>query len=244
MIEKIKVFRDGMRIHVEKSTSHNLYNGKVILFINGLYDSIENSSVNNRKLANSLTNIGYVVYNFDYTCGSFKKGKSEGSIELSNKYEMLKDIIAVFKYINTHEDSPINLMAHSSGCLLALELAEKYPQSVSKMIWIAPVLKNIPNVLKYMFKRSPNFTKINFTQDEKLAFIKSFEYNSILISNYKNDILFLIPEYEIENRKREMKFLSKQHGYVIKYLKGYNHLLKDKNNQQLNELFKMILNAI
>lgn len=234
-MKQIVWIKNGIeKIYCEISYDEEHYAGKSIIIVNGLYDSIYNSSINNIELTKNLIELGYKVYNFDYTCGDFKQGKSTGDIRQHNKYKMYEDLECVFNYAN-NLDSKIFIFAHSSGCLLSYELAERYPDLIKGMYWAAPEIDNVEGVLKYMLKHSPNFSKINFNKEQKKVFMYSFVENYKKFINYKNKLDIFIPEFEIQQRIEWVNQL----GYGEKhYIKDADHLFNNEGVEKIMDYYR------
>lgn len=243
MINKEIGFIDN-KIYFERLSNDDPNNDKIILFVNGLYDSIENSSLDNKDLNDELIKNSKVIYNFDYSCGDFKKGKSKGDIKKSNLFVMINDIESVARYIFETEQVPIEIISHSSGCILSKEIADKYPTMISKLIWIAPAINDIPAVLKYMFKRSINFSKIDFTEIEKKKFINSFVYDIDHFNFYSGFLKIISPENETESRKKWNNKFILDNNFSLREYPNVDHLFHDKNGSHPNGWAKNLVNFI
>ena len=129
------IFVNSIKIHYEV-----LGKGKSIILLNP-------NSVNTRVMkfiANRLKD-KYKVYIFDRRCC----GKSEKNCELTYE-ESAKDVYEFIKKLNINKPYLLGL---SGGGTVALNVAIKYPGSISKLILCSGVARN--NIIK-----KPNYIKI------------------------------------------------------------------------------------
>lgn len=100
-------------------------NGPVLLFIHGSGQSHLTFMQQGRFFANR----GWQVLNPDLPAHGYSQGTPLQSIsEMADWYKGLLDSLKV---------SQVVIIGHSQGCLVGLEIAKKYPESVSKLCFIA-----------------------------------------------------------------------------------------------------------
>lgn len=217
---------------------------KYFLFINGLFDSINNSSIDNDTLGKFINERKSNIVFLDFTCGTFKKGKSEGDIKTSNLQTMVEDAREVVDYLLKQRNiESITLVSHSTGCIVAHYLAEFFKDNITDNIWIAPTINNTKSVLTYMFKNSPNFSKIDFSLKEREDFVRSFDNNILGPKDYKGINTLIIPENESDIRKEYALNYKKENNCEYYELKNCDHLLNsavETKEETINKLAHII----
>lgn len=218
------------------------------LYINGLFDSINNSSIDNNTLGKMINQRKTNIIFFDFTCGEFKKGRSEGDIESCSLLTMIDDTKSVVKFLKFEKNiKSLSLVSHSTGCLVSYYILEEFHEYFNKNVWIAPTINNTKSVLNYMFKKSQNFSSINFTEKERENFTNSFnnEINSFI--NYKKLNIIIVPEHESKIRKEFAINFANTNKCRYYELENCNHLLQSKdfpNEIILNRLTKILTKLI
>ncbi len=214
---------NNIKIHYEV-----LGNGKSIILLNP-------NSVNTglmKFIANRLKD-KYKVYIFDRRCC----GKSEKNCTLTYE-ESAKDVYEFIKKLNL--DRPI-LLGCSGGGTVALNVAIRYPDSISKLVICSGVARNNviekPNYAKIMEKipwypgkkSNEMFEKLNF---ESLSITKE-ELNTINIPTLvcNGGIKDLVPRDEAEYISNSIKnsklFILEKSGhcnYIFNSKDFYNKL--------------------
>ena len=214
---------NGIKIHYEI-----LGEGKPIILLNP-------NSVNTwlmKFIAKRLKN-KYKVYMFDRRgCG-----KSEKNCTLTYE-ESAKDVYEFIKKLNI--DKPY-LLGCSGGGTVSLNVAIRYPESISKLILCSGVARNNlirkPNYAKVMEKipwypgkkRNEMFEKLNYEAHS----ITKEELSSIDIPTlvFNGGAIDLVPKYEAEFisnniKKAELKILEKAGhcNYIFNNDEFYNKL--------------------
>ena len=99
-------------------------------------------------IKNSFLESGFQTFNFD-TTNSF--GESDGDFEKSTLGSFYEDLEDVVKWVQKQEwfISPLALTGHSKGGYTILKYGEEYPEEVSYIVPIAPVVSGKLSFEKY-----------------------------------------------------------------------------------------------
>ncbi|MEZ6209219.1 MAG: alpha/beta hydrolase [Candidatus Paceibacterota bacterium] len=111
-----------------------------------------------QTIKNSFLESGFQTFNFD-TTNSF--GESDGDFEKSTLGLFYEDLEDVVKWIQNQKwfVGPVALTGHSKGGYSVIKYAETYPEEISYLVPIAPVVSGKLSFEKYEKNKPEEFKK-------------------------------------------------------------------------------------
>ena len=118
----------------------------------------------------TLNDLGYAVYTFDYPCGSIHSRSDNNTMEMSisDEKETLKEIVSYFRKQKNIDKHRIVLCGESQGGLVSALAAAELKKQVSHLILICPAL-GIPDNWNARYPRIEDIPEVSEIWGVKLG---------------------------------------------------------------------------
>ena len=241
-------------LYVHIDGAENASHHRLALLQHGLASNMEHVAIQSAKKA--FLDKGYVVVTFD---SRYSLGKSDGEVEnvrLSTFVEDLKTVVDWAKQQKFYAE-PFALAGHSLGGASVISYAAEYPQQVSYLIPITPVISG-DSWEKTCMKYMPDFCKhwketgtYEYKTEEKTSVIPyrlvedTKSYNALMLApKLQANTLLISAGEDIVIDKEDIRTLSENisssHQNVTVATSGHNF----EHEQNQTDLYQAIFDFI
>lgn len=149
-----------------------------------------------RDYFKTLNDLGYVVYTFDFPCGSVNSLSDNNTMNMSvsDEKEALKEIVAYFKKQKNVDKGRIVLIGESQGGLVSALAASELKSQVSNLVLIYPALC-IPDNWNDRYPRMEDIPEVSEIWGVKLGRKFMMDIRDMkpfdVIGSYKGNVLII-----------------------------------------------------
>lgn len=149
-----------------------------------------------RDYFQTLNQLGYAVYSFDFPCGSVHSQSDNNTMEMSvsDEKEALKEIVAYFRQQKGIDRKRVVLIGESQGGLVSALAASELKKQISHLVLIYPALC-IPDNWNARYPRMEEIPEVSEIWGVKLGRKFMLDIRDMrpfrLIGKYRGDVLIV-----------------------------------------------------
>lgn len=200
-----------------------------------------------RNYFQTLGELGFQCYTFDFPCGSVNSRSDNNTMEMSILDEQ-SDLCAIVKYFKQHPDvdaSRIVLIGESQGGLVSSLVASAMPKEISELILIFPALC-IPENWNERYPKESDIPEVTTLWDVKMGRRFFLEIRDLdpfkKMKKFKKPVLIVQgdkdPVVSMEDSRRAVELYKDARLHVIK---GAGHGFKPNEFAESMEQLKAFL---